>query len=325
MNEAVRQHQGRPRGATRRRRRLHGGDPGHDRLGRLADDGLRDPRRRPFFCGTYFPPRPPHGDAGFGELCQALAAAWEEQRDQVTAAGRASWSGTCARRRPPRQSCPTMADLDNAVANLVALHDDPMGRVRRAPKFPQPMAIDLLLAPSAARETRPRSACRGRHPGRDGRRRHLRPPRRRVRPLLGRQHVARPPLREDAVRPGARASGAYLHAGSWCGLERHREVVDGDRSATCSATCGARRRLLRAPRTPTPTASRAASPCGHPTRSGPCWPTTPRRPKRRSTGGRSHDEGNFEGVSILHRLDHPTEQTRPPAVRTRPGRDVRGA
>ena len=40
-----RQREGRPRGAPRRRRRLHGGHAGVDRSGRLAHDGVPDPRR----------------------------------------------------------------------------------------------------------------------------------------------------------------------------------------------------------------------------------------------------------------------------------------
>ena len=43
----VREHQGRPRGAARRRRRLHGRRPGHQRPRRLADDGVPDARRPP--------------------------------------------------------------------------------------------------------------------------------------------------------------------------------------------------------------------------------------------------------------------------------------
>ena len=44
----------------------------------------------------------------------------------------------------------------------------------------------------------------------DDARRHLRPARRRLRPLLGRRRLARPPLREDALRQ--RAAGARLPA-----------------------------------------------------------------------------------------------------------------
>ena len=43
---AVRQRQGRPRGAARRRRRLHGRGAGDDRARRLADDGVHDARPR---------------------------------------------------------------------------------------------------------------------------------------------------------------------------------------------------------------------------------------------------------------------------------------
>ena len=43
---ALRQRQGRPRGAPRRRRDLHGGGAGDHRPGRLADDRLPRPRRR---------------------------------------------------------------------------------------------------------------------------------------------------------------------------------------------------------------------------------------------------------------------------------------
>ena len=42
---ALRQRQGRPRGAARRRRDLHGRGPGHDRARRLADDRVPDARR----------------------------------------------------------------------------------------------------------------------------------------------------------------------------------------------------------------------------------------------------------------------------------------
>ena len=47
--------QGGPRGAARRRRRLHDRDAGDDRAGRLADDGLRDARRRPVLLRHLLP------------------------------------------------------------------------------------------------------------------------------------------------------------------------------------------------------------------------------------------------------------------------------
>ena len=66
---AVRQHQGRPRGAPRRRRRLHGGHPGHDRLGRLADDGVRS---RPTASRSSAAPTSRNGAQGRRRLRRAL-------------------------------------------------------------------------------------------------------------------------------------------------------------------------------------------------------------------------------------------------------------
>ena len=60
---------------------------------------------------------------------------------------------------------------------------------------------------------------------RDGRGWHLRPGGRRVPPLLGRRPLARPPLREDALRPGA-ARPRYLHGWLVTGNARYRQVVE---------------------------------------------------------------------------------------------------
>ncbi|NNH06669.1 thioredoxin domain-containing protein, partial [Cellulomonas fimi] len=43
------------------------------------------PAGAPFFCGTYFPPRPVQGVPSFPEVLAALAAAWQTRRDEVVA------------------------------------------------------------------------------------------------------------------------------------------------------------------------------------------------------------------------------------------------
>src|SRR3954453_4464721 len=45
------------------------------------------PDGRPFYCGTYFPPRPAHGMPAFRQLLAAMADAWLTQREEVEAAG----------------------------------------------------------------------------------------------------------------------------------------------------------------------------------------------------------------------------------------------
>src|SRR5438067_4178826 len=41
------------------------------------------PDGRPFYGGTYFPREPRQGMPGFVQLCEAVAEAWQERRDEV--------------------------------------------------------------------------------------------------------------------------------------------------------------------------------------------------------------------------------------------------
>ncbi len=41
------------------------------------------PDGRPFFAGTYFPPRDAHGTPGFGRVLEAIDEAWRERRDEI--------------------------------------------------------------------------------------------------------------------------------------------------------------------------------------------------------------------------------------------------
>ncbi len=60
---ALRVHQGRPRGAPRRRRRLHGGLPGDDRPGRLAAERVPDPEQAAVLRRYLLPARAAPRDA----------------------------------------------------------------------------------------------------------------------------------------------------------------------------------------------------------------------------------------------------------------------
>ena len=41
------------------------------------------PGGEPFFAGTYFPPEPRQGMPGFGDLLDAIAAAWRDRRADI--------------------------------------------------------------------------------------------------------------------------------------------------------------------------------------------------------------------------------------------------
>ena len=163
------------------------------------------PQGEPFYGGTYYP-RPT-----FLQLIDAVSSAWRDRRGElvsnVTALARgagaihAVHAGGGARR---------IDDPGRRRIDRRRLRPG-MGRVRRGAEVP----VDDGPRP-APRRGRPPRGWRRAHPAVarrgldvarcDGVGRDLRPPRRRLRPLLGRRALARAPLREDALRPGAASS-----------------------------------------------------------------------------------------------------------------------
>jgi uncharacterized protein len=104
------------------------------------------PDGQPFFGGTYFPPTARGGMPGFVDLCRAVDDAWRtrrtellEQAGKLTDAIRRTASLAGGGDRPGR------AVLDRAADELRAAFDGEWGGFGRAPKFPQSMALDLLL------------------------------------------------------------------------------------------------------------------------------------------------------------------------------------
>jgi len=108
------------------------------------------PDGRPFFAGTYFPKEPRGGMMGFVQLCERIEALWHTRRDELEqqaehltgALGRAALI-------EPSSDLPSPADLDDAVASILATSDPVRGGLGGAPKFPQPMAQEVLAAAAA--------------------------------------------------------------------------------------------------------------------------------------------------------------------------------
>jgi uncharacterized protein YyaL (SSP411 family) len=106
-----------------------------------------DHEGRPFYGGTYYPPEPRHGMPAFSQVLQGVAEAWTNQRAEL---GEQAERLTDAIRRSTELSAgdgdlPGPEVLPEAAARLRTQHDATHGGFGRAPKFPQTMAIELLL------------------------------------------------------------------------------------------------------------------------------------------------------------------------------------
>ena len=103
------------------------------------------PDGTPFFAGTYFPPMDRFGMPSFRRVLTAVADAFRNRMAEVEA------TAAQVREYLQRPAIPLAAGalrpalLDEAYARLARDHDATYGGFGGAPKFPQPMLIDVLL------------------------------------------------------------------------------------------------------------------------------------------------------------------------------------
>ena len=213
---ALRQHQGRPRGAARPRRDLHAGGAADDRPGRLAADRVPHARRHAVLRRHLLPAgRPPRHARLPARAATASPTRGRDRRDEVArAAARAARAAAGARR-----DCAGAGETlgagrcsTRAVAGVCAQQFDAAnGGFGSAPKFPHAMALEFLLRLAAARAaTRAALHMVHAHAGRDGARAASTTSSAAASTATRRRALARAALREDAVRQ--RAAGACLPA-----------------------------------------------------------------------------------------------------------------
>ena len=111
------------------------------------------PDKRPFYAGTYFPPRSTHGRPGFVELLRAIDEAWrgrrsdvEEQADQLADAVRARSTFDGVGATAAGLAVDVVPELlAVAYERLRAAFDPRWGGFGGAPKFPQATFLELVL------------------------------------------------------------------------------------------------------------------------------------------------------------------------------------
>tara|TARA_R110002072_G_scaffold42064_12_gene118075 strand:+ start:6728 stop:9118 length:2391 start_codon:yes stop_codon:yes gene_type:complete len=109
---------------------------------------LEPESRKPFYAGTYFPPEPAHGRPSFTQLLEGLSQAWKEQNQQVIE--QAESIATAVIEQVASSDSEPIAlgegQLSAATSALLQRFDPTNGGFSGAPKFPQPVFLEYLLA-----------------------------------------------------------------------------------------------------------------------------------------------------------------------------------
>jgi hypothetical protein len=103
------------------------------------------PDGKPFFAGTYFPPRSRGGMPSFRDVLAQIASAWVDRREEVSAQ---SQRITDHIRNPKFPSGDSTLEERSVLASVTKSLDDAdrrHGGFRGAPKFPQAAVLELLL------------------------------------------------------------------------------------------------------------------------------------------------------------------------------------
>lgn len=105
------------------------------------------PDRKPFLCGTYFPPRDRGGRRGFGSLCTDIATKWKSDRTQLLNDANSMVRQVQSRKRHSSGKEIPSRDTISRTVNRVAMGFDTTlgGRRSRGNKFPPTMAMELML------------------------------------------------------------------------------------------------------------------------------------------------------------------------------------
>ncbi len=103
------------------------------------------PDLHPFYAGTYFPPVNRYGRPGFPAVLNAISEAWKTRRVDITRQSAEVVQFLNAQHTSSRTGTLSPELLKNAAVALQRAFDSAHGGFGRAPKFPHPLELRLLL------------------------------------------------------------------------------------------------------------------------------------------------------------------------------------
>jgi len=102
--------------------------------------------RKPFWCGTYFPPRPMHGRPSFPQILEGLSGAFNDKREEIRQQSESIADAVHEQltldTKPVQIGVPQITRTTTA---LLTQFDRINGGFGGAPKFPQPVYLQYLL------------------------------------------------------------------------------------------------------------------------------------------------------------------------------------
>ncbi len=105
------------------------------------------PDKMPFYGGTYFPPEARYGHPAFPDVLRGVAHLYSEQKDKVQQNATAITDGLeRLAAAPPKGQAGILGrpQIDAVAERALSMIDEVHGGTRGAPKFPQPMFLALL-------------------------------------------------------------------------------------------------------------------------------------------------------------------------------------
>lgn len=104
------------------------------------------PERKPFFGGTYFPPKPRWGRQGFDQVLLRIAELWKNRKEEILQSGDSlSRSMKDFMTTQPQETALEPSWLQNAFEKYQKGFDPSEGGFSGAPKFPMPVNLHFLL------------------------------------------------------------------------------------------------------------------------------------------------------------------------------------
>jgi uncharacterized protein YyaL (SSP411 family) len=103
------------------------------------------PGRVPFFGGTYYPPEPRHGMPAFSQVLDAVHDAWTNRREEVESGGARLLEALRAASVAASAGRAGVDLVERATRVLAGRYDPSWGGFGAAPKFPQPVTLELML------------------------------------------------------------------------------------------------------------------------------------------------------------------------------------